>query len=130
MEENKKDKEQTAESGWNLSQASIELVARLMDSALLHYTNGNLVKSFHKWKSIKFVVGSRFEDSEIQELRDIEMNVAKSFLPPTNEFGDNKNKVDVGLYSFYLEEYITRLNSLFRKYKLDISDKQQKTRLS
>lgn len=121
---------QVKEAAWNLSQFSVQLISKLMSEAITSYCNGEITKAFSKWKGIYFIVSTRFTVEEKKELRKIEIEGYTKAKKEINQFGKPKQYYDTQILGNYLEDYIDKMNELFRKYKLDIADKEVKTRLT
>lgn len=124
-----KEKTQTKESGWNLSEAIIILISNLMRDASMMYSRGLLREAFYKWKSIKMLVFNRFTPEERAHLKQLEKDIhPKSNYRKSDTFGESYT-YDRDKFAELLEDYIEELTLLLRKYKLDITDKEKKDRL-
>lgn len=124
------EQQSNGESAWNLSQYLIELIGKLIGESLIAYGNGDISKAFFKWKAIRLIICSRFTEEEINKLKKIEMEAMTKTVSKKNSFGGEKIIYNNNLLSIYLEDYIETMNNLFRKYKIDIVDKEHKVRLT
>lgn len=116
------------ESGWNLSESDIFLIASLRKEALNYYTQGKLEQSFFKWKAIKFVISGRFTSEERTELTALEKELFEKSIK--KGLGEEKPTINRSAFAMHLETYIDKLNQLMRRYKLDIADRVKKIKLS
>lgn len=132
-----------SQSKYNLNESDFMLIGELQKEAFYYRnTKRNYSEAFQRWVSISLMIDCRFESDERDELNTIQSKftqVPKIDVPqnlnPFASFGSmsprkkyllkqlSKHKIEV------LDEYIQKLRTLMRTYKIALTDLERKAKL-
>lgn len=132
-----------SESQYNLNERSTSLIADLQEDAFRLSNSHKYGPSFDKWQSIRLLIEARFDYKEKTKLDKLEriflkrimiqypqrLSMSKTIYGLSErEFYIKKKGLEVKRYRLHL--YVKFLMELMRAYKIGLTDKQKKTRLS
>ena len=130
-------------SQYNLNERSTALIADMQEEAFLLSAAYKLNDSFDKWQSIRLLIEARFNIDETDELNKLEKQfLDKITITYPHELSLSKpmyglsprdnyiKKEGLKIKKFKLNNYVKYIMTLMRLYKIGMTDKQKKTRLS
>lgn len=135
--------ENRAESQYNLNERITTLIADIQEKAFILSNAYKFNASFDKWQSIRLLIEARFNKDEIKELNELEESFSEriivaypivlSIQRPMHGLSQRDNYIRIEglkIKKDRLNKYIKCIMKLMRAYKIGLTDKEKKVRLT
>ncbi len=135
--------EKRSESQYNLNERSTTLIADMQEQAFVLSNSYKLNASFDKWQSIRLLIEARFSTTERERLDELEeLFMEKILVEFPNGLSNSKPMYGLSQKDRYikseglfvkkqrLHKYVKYLMELMRIYKIGLTDKEKRTRLT
>jgi len=111
---------------FNLNKIKTSIIGNHISNASNYYIQKNYVNCFLSWKAIKLLISNRLEEKEKKVLKKYEISMFNKGTTKTN----GGRSLIVGMFCYYLDLYIEKINQYLKQIGLDLMDKSEQGEFS